>query len=190
MPRTRRRLRVAIHTRDASALLYSASEIDVLSDRQLKAHPYLARLGVDVLDKAVTPSVVRSRLDDARFARRGLGGLLLDQRFLGGIGNYLRSEILFVACIDPSRRPCDLGASEKVAFARAALGISRRAYRTRGITNAPVTVSRLRKAGLRRSEYRHFVFGRDGKPCYVCETPIEKLQIAGRRLYACRTCQQ
>jgi endonuclease-8 len=189
-PRTRRQLRVAIHTRDASALLYSASEIDVLRDRELGSHPYLARLDADVLDRAVTPSIVRRRMDDPRFARRRLAGLLLDQGFLGGIGNYLRSEILFVAGIDPARRPCDLDGGERAAFARAALHISRRAYRTRGITNAPSIVRKLRASRRPRREYRHFVFGREGEACHRCGTEIAKLQAAGRRIYVCRTCQR
>jgi endonuclease-8 len=189
-PRTHRQLRVAIHTHDASALLYSASEIEVLRDRELASHPYLTRLGADVLDRAVQPATVRRLLEDSRFARRRLGGLLLDQGFLGGIGNYLRSEILFAAGIDPARRPCDLDEDEKAAFARAALFISRRAYRTRGVTNAPATVRELRARGIPRRDYRHYVFGRDDEPCYVCSAEIEKLQVAGRRLYACRRCQK
>jgi endonuclease-8 len=188
-PRTNRTLRAAVHTKGASALLYSASDIVVLTDRQLESHPYLARLGADVLDPKVTPAAVRRRLDDPRFARRGLGGLLLDQGFLGGIGNYLRSEILFVAGIDAARRPCDLDADEKKAFARAALNISRRAYRTKGVTNSPENVRQLKRAGVRRSRYRHFVFAREDEACYECDTPIVKLQVAGRRLYACESCQ-
>jgi endonuclease-8 len=189
-PRTLRQLRVAIDTRDASALLYSASEIEVLRDRELASHPYLARLGADVLDRAVQPATVRRRLDDPRFARRRLGGLLLDQAFLGGIGNYLRSEILFAAGIDPARRPCDLDDDEKAAFARAALNISRRAYRTRGVTNAPAIVRELKARRIPRRDHRHYVFGRDDEPCYVCSSDVEKLQVAGRRLYRCRRCQQ
>ncbi len=189
-PRTGRQLRVAIHTRDASALRYSASDIEVLRDAGLDSHPYLARLGADVLDRAVNPSAVRRRLDDPLFARRRLGGLLLDQGFLGGIGNYLRSEILFVAGLDPARRPCDLGDAEKTALARAALTISRRAYRTRGVTNAPAIVRKLKARKRARRDYRHFVFGREGKPCHVCESRVEKLQVAGRRLYACTSCQR
>ena len=50
LPGTRRSLRVALHTESHSALLYSASEISVLTDRQVAAHPFLSRLGPDVLE--------------------------------------------------------------------------------------------------------------------------------------------
>ena len=98
LPRTRRQLRAAIHTERTSALLYSASEIDVLDDDGLVTHPYLSRLGLDLLAPGTTPSLVRLRLEDDRFERRMLGGLLLDQGFLGGVGNYLRSEIGRASC--------------------------------------------------------------------------------------------
>ena len=50
-------------------------------------------------------------------------------------------------------------------------------------------VRRMRAEGFRRREYRHFVFDRDGEPCHRCETEIEKVQVAGRRLYYCPECQ-
>jgi endonuclease-8 len=188
-PRTRRQLRVALHTRERSALLYSASEIEVLRDGDLVAHPYLSRLGVDLLEKTLRPAALEALLEDARFARRHLGGLLLDQGFLCGVGNYLRSEILFVAGLDPARRPSELSEQERTAFARSALRIGRRAYRQRGVTNDPAIVRKMRARKLPRSRYRHFVFDRDGEPCHRCGTSVRKSQVAGRRLFSCPRCQ-
>lgn len=190
LPQTRRQLRAAIHTPRASALLYSASEIDVLDDDGLAAHPYLDRLGLDLLAPGTTPSMVRRRLDDGRFRRRMLGGLLLDQAFLSGVGNYLRSEILFYAAIDPARRPMDLDAGEHLRLARAALTVARRAYRTRGVTVEPRTAERERRQGRPRREYRHYVFGRAGLDCRRCGDTIVKRAVAGRRLYSCPSCQR
>jgi endonuclease-8 len=189
LPATGRQLRAALHTGSASALLYSASEIAVLHDEDLGVHPYLAKLGLDLLDERTTPTAVRRRLEDKRFARRALGSLLLDQGFLSGIGNYLRSEILFYAGAAPARRPADLDREERVAFARAALTITRRAYRTRGVTNDPRRVKRMRATGKPRRAYRHYVFARAGESCYACGDIVVKRTIAGRRLYLCPTCQ-
>ena len=189
-PHTRRQLRLALHAETASARLYSASEINVLRDADLQSHPYLGRLGPDVLDPGVKPTLVHRRLVERRFARRMLAGLLLDQGFLSGVGNYLRSEILFVAGIDARRRPADLDAPERKALARSALTISRRAYRRRGVTNDPEIVQRLRADDRPRREYRHFVFGRDGLDCHRCGTRILKEHAAGRRLYYCPECQE
>ena len=189
VPSTRRQLRAALHTEGASALLYSASEIAVLHDEDLERHPYLGRLGLDVLDPETTPTAVRRRLEDPRFARRSLGALLLDQSFLSGVGNYLRSEILFYAGIGADRRPAELDPDERRLLARAAITITRRAYRMQGVTNDPGRVRRLQAAGQARGHYRHYVFARAGEPCYRCGDVVSRRAIAGRRLYRCLTCQ-
>ena len=50
LPRTNRQLRFAIYNSEHSALLYSASAIEVLREEDLSVHPFLARIGPDVLD--------------------------------------------------------------------------------------------------------------------------------------------
>src|SRR5210317_1309833 len=50
LPKTGRQLRVGLHTATHSALLYSASDIEVLSERGIARHPFLNRIGPDILD--------------------------------------------------------------------------------------------------------------------------------------------
>jgi len=189
LPHTGRSLRVALHTARGSALLYSASAIELLDRAMLSAHPFLARLGPDALSAALDWQTLAARLDEPAFRRRALGSLYLDQHFLAGIGNYLRSEILFFARLSPWRKPCDLGRGERSRLARCSLSITRRAYRTRGVTNPPRRVAALKAAGEYRSRYRFAVFARDGRPCYECGTAIERVTITSRRLYWCPSCQ-
>ena len=141
-PRTTNRvLRAAIHTDTASAWLYSASDIEVLTPAQLRRQPFLQRLGPDALDADVTTDRIAERLDDPAFSGRSLGSLYLDQGFVAGIGNYLRSEILFFAGLAPEQRPRDLSTAERRKLARLTLSITRRSYRTAGITNPPSRVN-------------------------------------------------
>ena len=112
MPQTERQLRVELHTATHSALLYSASDIEILTDTQVAGHPFLSRIGPDVMDPELTAERVLQRLVSAGFRRRRLGSLLLDQAFLAGIGNYLRSEILFVSGVHPAQRTSDLVGNE------------------------------------------------------------------------------
>lgn len=94
-PQTTRVLRVKLQTADKTILLYSASDIEMLTPEQLTTHPFLQRVGPDVLDPNLTPEVVKERLLSPRFRNRQFAGLLLDQAFLAGLGNYLRVEILW-----------------------------------------------------------------------------------------------
>ncbi len=188
-PKTNRQLRIELCTSTHRALLYSASDIDVLNDRELREHRFLRRVGPDILDPELTPEHIVDRLQDERFRQRALGSLYLDQGFLAGNGNYLRSEILWVAGIDPMRKPSALGRAELKKLAGATLRISRRSYRTRGITVAPGLERSLKSDGMARAQYRFYVFGREGLPCHRCDAPIERRTMGSRNLFVCPTCQ-
>ncbi|MBK7896559.1 MAG: endonuclease VIII [Anaerolineaceae bacterium] len=188
-PDTNRQLRLAIHNEAKSALLYSASDIAVLQDGELDSHPFLSKLGPDLLDEAVTVPQVAERFAADQFRRRRLTALLLDQGFLAGLGNYLRSEVLFVARVHPSLRPMDCTDEQIGALAEAAVSLTRQSYQTRGITNDLTLAHKLKEEGQSYRDYRFWVFDRDGRSCYNCGTPIIKETIGGRRLYYCPTCQ-
>jgi len=189
VPRTRRSLRLAIHTRDHSAFLYSASEIAVLSEAQLRRRPYLCKLGPDLLDAHTTLTEVRAQVEDRRFHRRSLASLLLDQSFLAGLGNYLRSEILHVAAL---RHDVTLGALDdamRLQLADTALAVSRQSYRCRGVTNDLERAARLKAQGMRRAGYRHHVFARAGLGCWACATTVLRVDVSGRAIFFCPSCQ-
>lgn len=189
MPRTQRQLRVELHTATHSALLYSASDIEILADDQLARHPFLSRIGPDVMDRELTTEQLLTRMNSPGFARRRLGSLFLDQVFLAGIGNYLRSEILFVSGAHPAQRPADLGARELDRLARNTLRIARRSYRTGGVTVPPSVATVLKGKGWSFEERRFHVFGRDGERCHECGSGVERLQVSGRNLFLCPGCQ-
>ena len=90
-PDWNRALRVAFVNETHACRLWSASDVVLLEAWEVEGHPYIAQLGPDVADLRTTVAEVRVHLEEARFQRRGLAGLLLDQRFLAGVGNYLRS---------------------------------------------------------------------------------------------------
>lgn len=188
-PRTNRQLRFSVSSHDRAARLYSASDIRLIRPDALDEVDYIRRLGPDPLNEGLSVAVVRQRIDDPRFARRALGGLLLDQGFIAGIGNYLRSEILFLAGVAPKSRPQDLDDERRDALARAIITLIERAYVKKGVTNPPERVARLKAEGLRFGARRHMVFGRSDKPCYECGQNIVKTEIASRRLYYCANCQ-
>jgi len=181
MPETRRSLRVALHTSSDSALLYSASDIAVLTPGQVQSHRFLSRLGPDVLDESLGADIIVKRLDQVRFKRRGLAALYLDQSFLAGLGNYLRSEILHGAGLHPALRPVDLNREDKYRLARQTIRMCRRSYRTGGKTLTP-------GPGRGKAD-RFWVFARATKPCYACRTGVQRENYSGRRLYFCPACQ-
>lgn len=189
-PDTKRQLRLAIHSQKKSALLYSASDIEVLTEDAIAIHPFLSRLGLDVLDRKTTVSKIEARLLNPSFQRRRFTSLFLDQHFLAGLGNYLRSEILFVARVHPRLRPLDCNPSQISTLAKATLKVTQQSYQTEGITNDLKLVQALKEQGYHRQDYRHWVFNREERPCYVCNSSIIKDVSGGRRYYFCPHCQK
>ena len=188
-PKTKRSLRMALETQSHRALLFSASDINVLKSDAIQNHPFLAKIGPDILESDLTWRTISKRLMANRFRNRQLASLFLDQSFLAGVGNYLRSEILFDARANPLKKPKELTRKHINQISRSTLKICQRAYAQNGVTNPESLVKKLKIMGIPRSGYRHAVFGRIGKDCHACKTPIEKVTIVSRRLYMCPLCQ-
>lgn len=189
LPKTNRSLRVALHTHSHSALLYSASDIEVLGKTALARHPFLSRVGPDILDPQLDAAQIVSRLLSRTFRNRALGSLYLDQAFLAGNGNYLRSEILWAAGVSPARKPATLTQDELKKVAEETLLISRRSYRTRGVTVKPALAKSLKAEGLSYQQYRFHVFGREGLACHQCGSSIKRQTMGSRNLFVCPQCQ-
>lgn len=188
-PSTSRSLRVRLVAGGRAASLYSASDIEMWHSATLPEHPFLARLGPDLLSQSVTARQLVSRLTSRRFRGRSLAALLLDQSLVAGLGNYLRSEILFTVSRHPRDRPADLNDTQGMALAQAIIDVTWQAYRQAGVTNTPDAIEVAKAAGESRRHWRFAVFARDGRPCHRCGTSIERLTIGGRRLYLCPDCQ-
>ena len=189
LPKSNRSLRLLLQTSSHSAILYSASDISVWPSDQLHTHPFLARIGPDIMDATLTWKDIANRLREDRFSGKTLATLLLDQQFLAGNGNYLRSEILHDAQLHYALRPADLSNGEIGRLARSTLALSRRSYETAGITLAPRLSKSLEKQGLSRSWRRFYVFGREDYPCYRCSQTIKRREVGSRRIYFCPGCQ-
>ena len=183
-------VRLAIHVDDAVAVLYSASAIEVWPSADIEQQPYLRKLGLELLAANATIDGVLAHITQPKFQGRRAATLLLDQSFLAGIGNYLRSDILYAARIHPDARMRDLTAMQTSALAHHALAMTQQSFATNGITNDLTIVKKLKNRGLKFGQYRHWVFDRAGEPCHVCGVAIARLDLSGRAVFWCVECQR
>jgi len=188
-PDTNRSLRVAIHNEEQSAYLYSASDVEMLEKNNVGDHSYIQKLGPDVLHPETTFDDILGQYQSEEFKNRKLTTLLLDQGFVSGIGNYLRSEIMFYAKVDPHHKLREYSESEIEKLAEATVTLAERSYETGGITNDPEIVEALKRENAKYKEYRHFVYNRTGNRCHKCGSVIEEEKTGGRKIYFCPNCQ-
>ncbi len=120
--------------------------------------------------------------------RRGMiKPLLLNQRFLAGLGNIYVDEVLFEARLHPLRRVESLSRKEIRALYRAIQGVLKQALGDRGTTFDGAYRRPDERLGEHQERLR--VYGRKGEPCPRCKTPIARIEVGGRGTYLCPRCQ-
>lgn len=144
----------------------------------------VGRLGPEPLDDDFAPADFAALLS----GRRGMiKPLLLNQRFIAGIGNIYADEALFAAHIHPERMADTLTADEIERLYGAI-----RQVLAQGIQNRGTTFSDYRDAEGREGENQEqlLVFRRTGQPCPRCGMTIERTVVGGRGTYSCPQCQK
>ncbi|MGZ8300979.1 MAG: bifunctional DNA-formamidopyrimidine glycosylase/DNA-(apurinic or apyrimidinic site) lyase [Rhodoplanes sp.] len=131
---------------------------------------------------------------DGACLERTLGGriapvkaMLLDQRIVAGLGNIYVCEALNLAGIAPGR------AAGRIARVR----LDRLAEAVKTVLRAAIAAggSTLRDYAQPNGELGYFsaswrVYGREGKACPRCESPIRRRVDNGRSTFFCARCQR
>ncbi|MEE2786811.1 MAG: DNA-formamidopyrimidine glycosylase family protein [Myxococcota bacterium] len=159
------------------AVCDGAPTAEWLSQWQLAKHPHLSRLGPDILSPNFPVADVVTHLLNR--PNRPLGVSLLDQQICAGIGNIYKSEMLFLAGLDPF--------APVHAFDSEVLGDLLRRTRT--------WMRRNLNTGRRRTRWHDrgvkWVYMRAGDHCLKCDTMIDMKRQGPqqRSTYYCPHCQ-
>ena len=184
-----RALRVLFKTKKHTVRLWSATDIDLLPTSEENEHSFLRKIGPDVLNESCNLELIEERLMSRMFNKKKASTLMLDQTLFSGLGNYLRSEILFDAKIHPDDRPIDLDKTRISKWAKSIKNISYLAYKTGGFTVSKSIADRNKENGESRRSYRHAVFMRHKYECLNCRGRVERKWYGKRKVDYCPTCQ-
>lgn len=122
--------------------------------------------------------------------RKGmLKPLLLNQRFIAGLGNIYSDEALFHAGLHPQRPAATLSGEEVECLYRAIREVLSQSLADGGSTLNDETYRRPNE-GRGEHQERLLVFQRGGQPCTRCGTPIRRIVLGGRGTYFCPRCQR
>ena len=177
--RPAREMRIVIGVRDVLAVGFNIPVAEFLSSRELARHSDLSALGPDLLGPSFDEADAGRRI--RAHATEAIGDVLLNQRTVSGVGNVLKSEILFVAATFPYDRVADLADADLDRIIRVARELMAMSVRGGG---RQTTRSMDPAAKL-------WVYGRGGLPCRKCGTAIasKKTGMDARLTYWCPRCQ-
>lgn len=146
---------------------------------QLETLPQFGEMGPDVLSPTLTEEVFRQRLK--KYTGQ-IKSVLVNHKFVAGIGNAYADEILWEAGIHPYRKRSQMSEEEIAALYRATGDVLRWAE--------PIVWEKM-GATLDYSEWRDHlrVHRRGGQPCPRCGATISEITAGQRVTSFCRHCQ-
>lgn len=147
------------------------------------------RLGPDPLRDDADPGLAWQRIHRSRAP---IGGLLMQQDVVAGVGNVYRAELLFRHRIDPMRPGNTLRSGQWQAMWDDLVVLMREGVRTGRIdTVRPEHMPEAMGRPPRRDDHggEVYVYRRDGQPCHVCGSIVRTTELQARNLFWCPKCQ-
>ena len=146
---------------------------------QLESVPQFAEMGPDVLSPSLTEEAFRERL---RKYSGQIKSVLVNHKFVAGVGNAYSDEILWEARIHPYKKRTQLSDEE--------IGRLYHAMRDVLLWAEPIVAEKMTES-LDYSEWRDHlrVHRRGGQDCPRCGSTISEITAGQRITSFCRTCQ-
>ena len=182
-------MRVRIDTADWVAVAFQVPVAEFITSKQLASTDPVAKLGPDLLGREFDRDEAVRRL--VASAHQPIAMSLLDQRLVAGIGNIYKSEVLFLAGVNPFT-PASAVPQPRL---ERLLDIARGLLKDNVVDGTSPRIQTYRSLRMINPATEHdesvWVYGRAGKPCRKCATPIEmkKMGLDARSTYWCPNCQ-
>jgi endonuclease-8 len=183
-------MRVRIDTADWVAVAFNVPVAEFMTMRELATRGPVAALGPDLLGSEFDRNEAVRRLTAA--GGQPIAMSLLDQRLVAGIGNVYKSEVLFLAGVNPFTPSSAISPGILASI----LDLARGLLRDNVIDGTSSQIQTYRNLRMHAPGAGHdenvWVYGRRGKPCRKCGTPIEmkKTGLDARPTFWCPTCQR
>ncbi|MDD5190558.1 MAG: bifunctional DNA-formamidopyrimidine glycosylase/DNA-(apurinic or apyrimidinic site) lyase [Dehalococcoidales bacterium] len=142
------------------------------------------KLGPEPLEKDFTVAVFAARL---KGRKAPIKAVLLDQKFLAGVGNMYADEALYEARIHPEKIAEKLSQPEVKRLHGAIIHVLRAGLASKGAS----IVNYMRPDGSSGTAHLFFkVAHAQQKSCGVCGGKVERIVVRGRGTYYCPSCQK
>ena len=146
--------------------------------------PELQGLGPEPLTMSLDD--FKTMLESKRKSVRPIKLILMDQKFIAGIGNIYADEILFDAKVLPTRPTGSLTEKEIQSLLNSIKKELKEAI-INGGTSFDLFVDSGGSKGSHQDKLK--VYQRGSDECYICNAPIKKIKLGGRGTHFCSQCQ-
>ena len=188
------RVRLMIFTKEKVAVQFNGPILKFSFEDPANLEP-IVNLGPDPLSSDFNINELDNRLN-RRIKDEGntmIVDLLLDQKFVSGIGNKYKSEILFLSNLNPFQRVKDIPPKSMKTLLKKIPSVLKSGYRHSGATRLvgnTLYMSYNNNSNTRRWSDKHWVFRRGGRPCWKCGTQIvSDYRLSPRVTFWCPKCQ-
>ena len=144
----------------------------------------LKKLGPEPFYKLITVEYLKTKLHKKHVATKTC---LLNQQIFAGLGNIYVDEVLFLSKINPKLLAYKLADKDYKNIIDNSVKVLTKAIALGGTTIRSYTSS-LGVTGRFQNELN--VHMKQGEPCPICQTLIEKTRVNGRGTYFCHKCQK
>ena len=180
--------RVIFHLQDGASLVYGDTRtlgtIHGLKPQELGMLKGLAEMGPEPLSAEFTAEYLDKTANQRKVA---IKSFLLNQKYIGGIGNIYADEALFLARIHPLRPANSLTQAEC-----SRLWESVNKVIADGIADGGTTFRDYQNGEGGKGSHQEYlyVYGRKGEQCRNCGAVIERITVGGRGTHFCPKCQE
>ena len=160
--------------------------IKLLSDKKYKNNFHLKHLGPEPLKNTFNYTYFKNYI---KGRSRVIKDILMDQKFVSGLGNIYANEILFLSKVKPSRKVKNLKEFELKKIINFTKEVLKNAIELGGSSIKDFSSSNGKKGSFQ--QYFN-VYGKKGTTCSntTCKSIIVKSSISNRSTFFCDNCQK
>ena len=160
--------------------------IKLLRNKKYKNNFHLKHLGPEPLKNTFNYTYFKNYI---KGRSRVIKDILMDQKFVSGLGNIYANEILFLSKVKPSRKVKNLKEFELKKIINFTKEVLKNAIELGGSSIKDFSSSNGKKGSFQQ----HFnVYGKKGATCSntTCKSIIVKSLISNRSTFFCNNCQK
>lgn len=158
--------------------------MNLIKHEDLEKTEAIKKQGIEPISPDLTKEYLYSQIHNKKMPMKTI---LLDQTIIAGLGNIYADEVLFASRINPLKKGADITLNDCQNIKQAAKEIITKAIQYGGTTIKSYTSS-LGVTG--KFQQYLMVHKKEGEPCPVCKSTIQKIKVGGRSTYFCPKCQK